>query len=140
MNIDREQPPGHPIKEVEMITNRNSKSLAILLVLAVALVSVSFVTRPANAIITGNLSKKEAGFSNVISNTYLPLAPGKQTQLYNASKPAKGAGNLYHRDVNWRPAAGMCLCPACSAGESRILAPHASAGVANQTYVVSTNR
>jgi hypothetical protein len=111
-----------------MNAHRNSKGLAILLVLAVAFVSVSFAIRPANMITEDNLSKKEAGFSNVVSNTYLPLPPGKQTQLYNADRGAKGARNLYHRDAHWRSAAGMCLCPVCIASEGRI---------ANSTFVVS---
>ena len=97
-----------------MITNRISKSLVVLLILAAALVSVSFAIRPANVTTTNHVSKKEAGFSNVVSNTYLPLPPGKQTQLYNADRAAKSKRDLYHRDVNWRPAAGMCLCPVCS--------------------------
>lgn len=83
-----------------MSANRNSKSLAVLLVFAVVLLSVSFVARPANAITMDSFSKKEAGYSNVVSNTYRPLPPGKQTQLYNA--------------------AGVCRCPACSAGVDQI--------------------
>ena len=98
-----------------MLANRNSKSLAVLLILAVVLVSVSFATRPTDGTAIGNLSKKEAGFSNVVSNTSLPLPPGKQTQLYNAGRAAKGARNLYHRDAHLRSAAGMCLCPECTA-------------------------
>ncbi len=64
-----------------MITSRFSKFSVGLLILAVAFVSVSFVT-------SNNSSK------NLSSNTYLPLPPGKQTQLYNASREAR---NLYHR-------------------------------------------
>jgi len=65
-----------PVKEKEMITNRFSKISVGLLILAVAFVSVSFVSM-------NNSSKK------VSSNTYLPLPPGKQTQLYNAAREAR---------------------------------------------------
>jgi len=64
-----------------MITNRKSKFTVGLLILAVAFVSVSFVTM-------NNSSKKDS------SNTYMPLPPGKQTQLYNAAREAR---LLYHR-------------------------------------------
>ena len=64
-----------------MITSRVSKFSVGLLTLAVAFLSVSFVT--------SNNSLK-----NVSSNTYLPLPPGKQTQLYNAAREAR---ILYHR-------------------------------------------
>ena len=99
-----------------MNANRISKSLIVLFILAATLVSVSFITRSTRTIATDNFPKKEAGFSNVVSNTYLPLPPGKQTQLYNAGRAAKSTRNLYHRDASWRPAADMCLCPACSDG------------------------
>jgi hypothetical protein len=64
-----------------MNTNRFSRMYVGLLILAVALVSVSFATM-------NNASKKSS------SNTYLPLPPGKQTQLYNAAREAR---ILYHR-------------------------------------------
>ena len=64
-----------------MITSRVSKFSVGLLTLAVAFLSVSFVT--------SNNSLK-----NVSSNTYLPLPPGKQTQLYNAARQTR---NVYHR-------------------------------------------
>lgn len=85
-----------------MSANRISKSisssLALLLVIAVVLVSVSFATRPGVATATDNFSKKEAGFSNVVSNTSLPLPPGKQALLYNA---AGGSSDFYQRHSNW---------------------------------------
>jgi hypothetical protein len=59
-----------------MITNRFSKFSIGLLILAVAFVSVSFAAM-------NNSSKK------VSSNTYLPLPPGKQTQLFNAAREAR---------------------------------------------------
>jgi hypothetical protein len=64
-----------------MNTNRFSKFSVGLIILAVAFVSVSFATM-------NNSSKK------VSSNTYLPLPPGKQTQLFNAAREAR---ILYHR-------------------------------------------
>lgn len=115
-----------------MLANRNSKSLVVLLILAVVLLSVSFANRPTDETAIGNLSKKEAGFSNVVSNTSLPLPPGKQTQLYNAGRAAKGARNLYHRDANWRPAAGMCLCPECTVSAGRTSAPVVGAVLPNR--------
>ena len=123
MNIDQEQPFRHPIKEVEMFANRSSKSLVVLLVLAVVLVSASFVTRPENVTVTG----KQSAAVLSKSETYLPLPPGKQTQLYNAERAAKGARNLYHRDANWKPVAGMCICPVCTASVRRISASTAGA-------------
>ena len=74
-----------------MITSRISKYSVGLLIIAVAFVSVSFVT-------TNNSSKK------VSSNTYLPLPPGKQTQLYNAAREAR---ILYHR-----PSSGSVMASA----------------------------
>ena len=59
-----------------MISSRFSKFSIGLLILAVAFVSVSFVTM-------NNSSKK------VTSNTYLPLPPGKQAQLNNAAREAR---------------------------------------------------
>jgi hypothetical protein len=72
-----------------MITSRVSKFSVGLLTLAVAFLSVSFVT--------SNNSLK-----NVSSNTYLPLPPGKQTQLYNATR---GSGDFYQRHSDWNGSA-----------------------------------
>ena len=85
-----------------MRANRLSSSLAVLLMFAVALVSVSFATRPGGVTATDNLLKKEAGFSNVVSNTSLPLPPGKQAQLYYA---ARGSSDFYQRHPNWNSSA-----------------------------------
>jgi hypothetical protein len=71
-----------------MLTNRASKFFTGLLILAVAFVSLSFVTRDIS-------SKKSSGKSlAAVSNTYLPLPPGKQTQLFNA---ARGYDDYYQR-------------------------------------------
>lgn len=71
-----------------MITNRFSKTYVGLLIVAVALVSASFVTMDMS-------SKKASGNARSASNnTYLPLPPGKQTQLYNTAREAR---ILYHR-------------------------------------------
>lgn len=78
-----------------MITNRISKFSVGLLILAVAFVSVSFVT--------SNNSAK-----NVSSNTYLPLPPGKQTQHYNAAREAR---NLYHRPSDRSSLASAAVYP-----------------------------
>jgi len=71
-----------------MNTNRFSKSYVGLLILAVAFVSASFISIDMS-------SKKPSGNArSVSSNTYLPLPPGKQTQVYNAARQAR---ILYHR-------------------------------------------
>jgi hypothetical protein len=90
LNIDREHNPLVPVKEIKMNANRISKIFTGLLVLAVALVSVSFVVRPTIGIATGD----QANAAPSKSNTYLPLPPGKQTQLFNAARDAR---NSYHR-------------------------------------------
>ena len=74
-----------------MLTNRFSKIFAGLLMLVVAFVSIDYVT-------TGISSKKAADTGLVISNTYLPLPPGKQTELFNA---ARGAEDFYQRHPDW---------------------------------------
>jgi hypothetical protein len=83
--------PRPPVKENEMNASRYTKISAGLLILAVAFVSVSFVTR-------GLSSINGAGKPVVASNTYLPLPHGKQTQLYNA---ARGSGDFYQRHNSW---------------------------------------
>jgi len=62
-----------------MLTNRFSKISTGLLVLVVAFASISFVTRDLSSI-------KGSGKTLVTSNTYLPLPPGKQAQLFNAAR------------------------------------------------------
>jgi hypothetical protein len=79
--------PTSPVKENKMFTNRYSKISTGLLILVVAFVSVSFITRDLS--LTGG-----AVTSRVGSNTYLPLPPGKQTHLYNVAREAR---ILYHR-------------------------------------------
>lgn len=76
-----------------MNTNRFSRISFGLLILVVALVSASFVSM-------NNSSKKAA------SNTYLPLPPGKQTQLYNAARDAR---ILYHRPSSVRVASSAAV-------------------------------
>jgi hypothetical protein len=70
-----------------MLTNRYSKISTGLLLIVVAFVSVSFITRDFS-------STRGSGKSRVGSNTYLPLPPGKQTQLHTAAREAR---NFYHR-------------------------------------------
>jgi hypothetical protein len=71
-----------------MNINRFSKSYVGLLILAVAFVGGSFVSMDMS-------SKKAAGNTrSLANNTYLPLPPGKQAQLYNAAREAR---ILYHR-------------------------------------------
>ncbi len=68
-----------------MLTNRYSKISTGLLLLVVAFVSVSFITRDFS-------SNGGSGKSRVGSNTYLPLPPGKQAQL----DAARDDRNNYH--------------------------------------------
>ncbi len=78
-----------------MNTNRSTKIYAGLLILAVAFVSASFVTRDLSSI-------SGSGKPLVSSNTSLPLPHGKQAQLYYA---ARGSGDFYQRHNNWSWAA-----------------------------------
>jgi hypothetical protein len=70
-----------------MHTNRFSKIITGLLILVFAFGSVSFITNNLSSV--GSSGRSRAG-----SNTYLPLPPGKQTQLYNSARRAR---ILYHR-------------------------------------------
>ncbi len=75
-----------------MNTNRYSKISAGLLIVVIALASVSFVTLDRSA------NKISVNTRSISNNTYLPLAPGKQTLLFNA---ARGSGDFYQRHQNW---------------------------------------
>lgn len=65
-----------------MLTNRYAKIFSGLLILMVAFVSVNIFT-------AGISSKNGSGKNLAVSNTYLPLPPGKQTQLFNAAREAR---------------------------------------------------
>jgi hypothetical protein len=81
-----------------MNTNRYTKIFAGLLILVVAFVSVSFVSQDMS-------SKKASGNArSTSSNTYLPLPPGKQTQLYQAAREAR---ILYHRSSSAKSASAL---------------------------------
>jgi hypothetical protein len=62
-----------------MLTNRYTKIFSGLLILMVAFVSVNIVAADIS-------SKNGSGKNRAGSNTYLPLPPGKQTQLFNAAR------------------------------------------------------
>ncbi len=81
-----------------MFGNRYSKILTGLLIFVIASVSVNFATHPSKVAVS------QPGAARSGSGTYLPLPPGKQTQLFNAARRAR---ILYHRNsnANWSASA-----------------------------------